>query len=133
MHENNTLLLEEQFQLVNKLIQLEEFSPALTLLQGLENKLDAQESLKHEKFMMQILSIYRRMRDLEKDESSNLELAFLYLGFHKFPEAHQIFLHLYTNELKNHNVIYGLAKSLLKLQEDISFLINDLEEITDLI
>jgi predicted O-linked N-acetylglucosamine transferase (SPINDLY family) len=132
MHENNTLFLEEKFQLIDKLIQLEEFSPALSLLKNLESKLDAQESLKHEKLMMQILSIYRRMRDLEKDESNNLELAFLYLGFHKFPEAHQIFLHLYTNELKNHNVIYGLAKSLHELQEDISFLINDLEEITDL-
>ena len=132
MQVNNTLLLEEKFQLIDKLILLEEFSPALTLLQDLENKLDAQESLKHEKLMMQILSIYRRMRDLEKDESNSLELAFLYLGFHKFPEAHQIFSHLYNSDLKSHNVIYGLAKSLYELKEDINPLINDLERITDL-
>jgi predicted O-linked N-acetylglucosamine transferase (SPINDLY family) len=132
MHENNTLLLEEKFQHIDKLILLEEFSPALTLLQDLENKLDAQESLKHEKLMMQILSIYRRMRDLEKDESNNLELAFLYLGFHKFSEAHQIFSYLYNSGLKSHSIIYGLAKSLHELQENLSFLINDLEGITDL-
>jgi len=132
MLSKNLSKVEEELFSIKKLIDLHEFSPALTLLQNLEAHLNESELAEHSNLMLKILSHYKKMKELEQEPEDTLELASLYLNFHRFAEAYKLFLNLYQAGNQGNLVIYGLAKTLFELGEEYHFLIDSLEKITDL-
>jgi predicted O-linked N-acetylglucosamine transferase (SPINDLY family) len=118
---NNSLDINQSLLESETLIQREEYALAIRSLQYIEAYLEAHNAIKHQAMMLQILSIYERMKTLKENNILSLEYILLCYKFGKLEEAETLIKTYHQKNSKDLNIFLDDLKKLNDKEQQIIF------------
>jgi predicted O-linked N-acetylglucosamine transferase (SPINDLY family) len=118
---NNSLDINQSLLESETLIQKEEYALAIRNLQYIEPYLEASNTIRHQTMMLQILSIYERMKTLRENRILSLEHILLCYKFGKLTEAEALIKTYHQNNSKGLNIFLDDLKKLSAKEQQIIF------------
>jgi protein O-GlcNAc transferase len=118
---NNSLDINQSLLESEALIQKEEYALAIRNLKHIEAYLEANNTIKHQTMMLQILNVYERMKILKENKILSLEYILLCYKFGKSEEAEALIKTYHQNNSKDPNLFSDDLKKLNDKEQQIIF------------